>query len=131
MLDCTISATQDSAYNITNYYINITRGGSPYFWQSQFYFLHCIGGLQCLQKYIFELEFGFYSGRSPRSFWEYGGCMRVCVNRNRGRYCFLFCKGPIFNYIRGHSDPKNICQIAENRIRRSVRGFALLPGPHF
>jgi len=34
----------------------------------------------------------------------------------RGRYSFLFCKGPILNAIRGHSDPKNICQIAENRI---------------
>jgi len=44
------------------------------------------------------------------------GCMRVCVNRNRGRYCFLFCKGPILNDIRGHFDPKNICQIAGNRI---------------
>jgi len=36
------------------------------------------------------------------------GCMRVCVNRNRGRYCFLFCKGTILNDIRGHSDPKSI-----------------------
>jgi len=32
--------------------------------------------------------------------------MRACVNRNRGRYWFLFCKGPILNDIRGHSDPK-------------------------
>jgi len=36
--------------------------------------------------------------------------------RNRGRYCYVFCKGPILNNIRGHSDPKNICQIAGNRI---------------
>jgi len=36
--------------------------------------------------------------------------------RNHGRYCFLFCKDPILNDIRGHSDPKNICQIAGNRI---------------
>jgi len=43
--------------------------------------------------------------------------MRVCVNRNRGRYCFLFCNRPILNDIRGHSDPKNIRQIAENRIK--------------
>jgi len=34
--------------------------------------------------------------------------MRVCVNRNRGRHCFLFCKGPILNDIRGRSDPKNM-----------------------
>jgi len=40
----------------------------------------------------------------------------ACVNRNRGRYCFLFCKGPILNNIRGHADPINICQIAGNRI---------------
>jgi len=51
-----------------------------------------------------------------QSFWKCGGCMRVCVNRNRGRYCFLFCKGLILNDIRGHSDPKNICQNAGNRI---------------
>jgi len=37
--------------------------------------------------------------------------------RNRGRYCFLFCNGPILNDIRGHSDPKNIWQIARNRIQ--------------
>jgi len=29
---------------------------------------------------------------------------------------FLFCKGPVLNDIQGHSDPKNICQIAGNRI---------------
>jgi len=29
---------------------------------------------------------------------------------------FLLCKGPILNDIRGHSNPKNICQIAENCI---------------
>jgi len=58
------------------------------------------------EKDCFEIEFGFYSCRNPRSFWKCWGCMRVCVNRNRGRYCFLFCKGPILNDIRGHSDPK-------------------------
>jgi len=67
------------------------------------------------EKNIYEIEFKFYSGRNPRSFSKCGG-VRVCVNGNRGRYCFLFCKGPILNDIRGHSDPKNICQIAENRI---------------
>jgi len=45
---------------------------------------------------------------------ERGVC--VCVNRNRGCYGFLFCKGPILNDIRGHSDTKNIYQIAGNRI---------------
>jgi len=29
---------------------------------------------------------------------------------------FLFCKCTILNDIRRHSDPKNICQIAGNRI---------------
>jgi len=57
---------------------NVTKGGSrgpgsPYFWQSQFYFLHCI---QCL-KNIVEIKFGFYiDGRNPRSFWK---CVGVCV----------------------------------------------------
>jgi len=62
--------------------------------------------------------------------------------RNRGRYCFLFCKGPILNDIRRHSDPKNICQNRKSHLifqnflgeaqdprRRSVRGFAPLPPP--
>jgi len=31
------------------------------------------------EKNMFEIEFGFYSGRNPRSFWKCGGCMRVCV----------------------------------------------------
>jgi len=80
------------------------------------------------EKIFLKLNFDFF---------EVWGCMRVCVClcdpwglqdksvvflsnisgfRNFGRYCFLFCKGPILNDIRGHSDPKNICQIAENRI---------------
>jgi len=69
------------------------KDGPPtlYFWQSQFNFFT----LYTMSKNIFEIELGFYSGRNPRSFWKYGGCMRVCVNRNRGRYCFLFSKGPI------------------------------------
>jgi len=51
-------------------------GGPPlYFWRSQFYFLHCI---QCL-KNIFEIEFGFYTGRNPRIFWRCGGGVCVCV----------------------------------------------------
>jgi len=51
--------------------------GYPYFWQSQFnIFLHCI---QCL-KNVFEIEFGFYSGWNPRSFWKCGGvCARVWI----------------------------------------------------
>jgi len=107
---------------------------APYFWKSQFYFLHCI---QCL-KTIFEIEFWFYSGWNPRSFWKCGGvCGRVCVSvwshrptRQISRFfylisvgfeivaatVFLFCKGPILNDIRSHSDPKNIWQIAGNRV---------------
>jgi len=73
----------------------------------------------------------------------------IGVFRNRGRYCFLFCKGPILNDIRGYSDPKyaRLQEIASNfskfsgggpqnphqrsRLRRSVRGFAPLPGLPF
>jgi len=62
---------------------------------------------------MFEIEFGFYSGRNSRSFWKCGGCMRVCVNRNRGRYCFVFSKGQILNDIRGHSDPKIYARLQE------------------
>jgi len=32
-----------------------------------------------MSEKIFEIEFVFYSGRNPRSFWKCGGCMRVCV----------------------------------------------------
>jgi len=59
-----------------------------------------------------EIEFGFYSGGNPRSFWKCGGVCE-CVNRNRGRYCFLFSKGPILNDIRGHSDPKIYARLQE------------------
>jgi len=57
----------------------VTRGGfrgagSPYFWQSQFYFFYIVYNVW---KNIFE--FKFYSGRNPRIFWKYGRCMRVCV----------------------------------------------------
>jgi len=87
--------------------------GGPIFGKVNFITLHCI---QCL-KNIFEIEFGFYSGRNPGAFGSVGDvCVCVCVNRNRGHYCFLFCKGPILTDIRGHSDPKNICQIARNCI---------------
>jgi len=48
----------------------------------------------------------------------------VCVNRNRGRHCFLFSKGPILNDIRGYSDPKNIYQIAGNRTLSKNPGSA-------
>jgi len=94
-----------------DYQWRIQGGRAPLFLAKSilFFTLYTMSG-----KNIFEIEFGFYSGRNPRSFWKYGrgGCMRVCVNRNRSRYCFLFCKGPILNDIRGHSDSKNICQIA-------------------
>jgi len=136
------------------FFLQYTRGGSrgrgaraPYFWQSQFYFLHCI---QCL-KNIFEIEFGFHSGRNPRSFWKCGGCTRVCVNRNRGRYCFfLLCKGPFWMISEAILIPKiyaRLQEIASNfskfsgkalqthrrrsRLRHSVRGFAPLLGPLF
>jgi len=49
----------------------------------------------------------------------------VCVNRNRGRYRFLFSKGPILNDIRGHSDPKiyaRLQEIASNFLKISGGG---------
>jgi len=63
-----------------------------------------------------KLNLDFIVAEIRGVFWKCGGCMRVCVNRNRGHYCFLFCKGPILNDIRGHFDIKNIRQIAGNRI---------------
>jgi len=61
----------------------------------------------------------------------WGVYARVCVNRNRGRYCFLFCKGPILNDIRGHSDPKNIYtrlqEIASNFSKVSGGGLQTPP----
>jgi len=79
-------------------------------------FVYIVYTLYNVWKNIFEIEFWFYSGRNPMSFWKCGGCMHVCVClcesiglhdksvvflsniggfRNRGRYCLLFCKGPI------------------------------------
>jgi len=84
--------------------------GPLLFWQSQFIFFTLY---TMSEKNIFEIEFGFYSVRNPRSFCKCGGCMRVCVNRNRGRYCFLFSKGPILNDIRGHSIPKIHARLQE------------------
>jgi len=68
------------------------------------------------EKICLKLNLDFIAAEIRGVFGSVWGCMRVCVNRNRGRYCFLLCKGPILNDIRGHSDPQNICQIAGNRI---------------
>jgi len=70
------------------------------------------------------------------------GCMRVCVNRNRGPYWFLFCKGPILMIFEAILIPKvyaRLQKIASNFSkflgggprRRSVRGFAPLLSPPF
>jgi len=150
----------------TVYQGRIQGGGPPYFSQSQFYFLHCI---QCLKIFL-KLNFDFIVAEIQGIFGSVGVYACVCVSvwsdrstrqisrflsnmggfRNRGRYCFLFSKGPILNDIRRHSDPQNIRQIAGDRIkffknsgggpqtprrrsrlRRSVRGFAPLPAPPF
>jgi len=116
MLDLllTLTVLQYLSYTVQLVTSGGSRGsGPPYFWQSQFNFFYIVYNVW---KNIFEIEFGFYSGRNRMKFLEVWGCMRVCVNRNRGRYCFLFSKGPILNDIRGHSDPENICEIAGNRI---------------
>jgi len=51
--------------------------GAPYFWQSQFYFFYIVYNVW---KIFLKLNFLFYIGRNPRSFWKCGGCMRVCVS---------------------------------------------------
>jgi len=86
------------------------QGARPlYFWQSQFssFTLYTMS-----ENNIFEIEFGFIVVEIRKVSGSVGVYACVCVNRNRGRYCFLSSKGPILNDIRGHSDPKNICQIA-------------------
>jgi len=68
-------------------------GPAPYFWQSQFYSLHCI---QCL-KNIFEIKYEFYSGRNPRSFWKCGGvCVCVCESKSWPLLFFCFVKAPFW-----------------------------------
>jgi len=67
-------------------------------------------------KIFLKLNLDFIGAEIREVFGSMSGCMRVCVNLNRGHYCFLFCKGPIFYDIRGQFDFKNICQIARNRI---------------
>jgi len=47
----------------------------PYFWQSQFYFLHCI---QCVKKIFLKLNFDFIVAEI-RGVLEVLGCMRACV----------------------------------------------------
>jgi len=79
-------------------------------------------------KNIFEIEFGFYSGRNPRSFWKYGWCMRVCVNRNRGRYCFLFSKAQFWMISEAILIPKiyaRLHEMASNFLKKFLgRPFA-------
>jgi len=85
----------------------------PYFWQSQFIFLHCI---QCL-KNIFEIEFDFIVAEIRRGFGSVGGvCMCVCLCdpiglhdksvvfylisvgfRNLGRCCFELYPRPFLS----------------------------------
>jgi len=87
-------------------------GPAPLFWQSQFYFLKLY---TMSEKLFLKLNLDIIVAEIRGVFGSVGDVC-VCVNRNRGRYCFLLSKGPILNDIRGHSDPKNICQIAGNRI---------------
>jgi len=93
-----------------------TRGAQearPRFGESQFNFFT----LYTMSEQIFlKLNLAFIVAAIRGVFGSVGVYACVCVNRNRGRYCFLLCKGPILNDIRGHSDPQNICVIAGNRI---------------
>jgi len=122
-------------------------GGAPYFWQSQFFILHCI---QCL-KNIFEIEFGFYSGRNPRSFWKCGGpggvglCVCVCESKSWPLLFFCSAKASFWIISEVILIPKIYARLQEIaslfskisgeasrrrwRFRRSVRGFAPLMPP--
>jgi len=68
------------------------------------------------EKIFLKLNLDFLVAEIRGVFASVGVYTCVCVNRNRGRYCFLLSKGPILNDIRGHFDPKNICQIAGNHM---------------
>jgi len=54
------------------------RGPAPHFWQSQFYFLHCI---QCLKKIFLKLNFDFIVAEIWGVFKSVGvyACVCVCV----------------------------------------------------
>jgi len=113
----------------------------PYFWQKQFNFLHCI---QCLKKIIFKIEFGFYSGRNPRSFWKCGGVCACVWIEIVAATVFCSAKAQFWMIYEAILIPKiyaRLQEIASNfskldaisniSLRRSVRGFAPLPAPPF
>jgi len=123
-------------------------GPAPLFLAKSVLFFYIVHNVR---KNIFEIEFGFYSGRNPRSFWKCGRCMRVCVNRNRGHYCF-FCSAKAQFWMiseafwsqkympdcrKSHLIFQNFLGEApqtsrrRSHLRRSVRGFVPLPGPPF
>jgi len=69
------------------------------------------------EKNTFEIELDFIVPKIRGVFGSVGGvCVCVCESKSWPLLFFLFCKVPILNDIRGHSDPKYICQIAGNRI---------------
>jgi len=120
----------------------LLRGGSR---QSQFYILHYI---QCL-KNILNWILILYWPKSEDFFEVWGVCVCVCVSLcdpvglhdksvifikyrwvSKSWPLLLFVlQGPIFSDIRGHSDPKNICQIAGNGIFFSKFSGGV-PRPH-
>jgi len=78
-------------------------GPAPYFGKVNFIFtLYTMFGKIFLKL---NLDFIGLVAEIRGVFGRMGVYACVCVNRNRGRYCFSFCKGPILNNIRGHSDP--------------------------
>jgi len=67
------------------------------------------------EKIVLKLNLDFIVAEIRRVFGSVGVYACVCESKSWPLLLF-FCKGPILNDIRGHSDPQNICQIAGNRI---------------
>jgi len=82
--------------------------GPPIFGKVNFIFftLYTMSG-----KNIFEIEFGFYSGRNPRSFGSMGG-VYVCVWIEIVAATVFCSVKPHFEWYPKPFQPQNICQIA-------------------
>jgi len=86
---------------------------ATYFWQPILFSTLCTMS----EKIFLKLNLDFIVAEIRRVFGSAGVYACVCVWIELvATTVFLFCKGPILNNIWGHSDPKNICQIAESRI---------------
>jgi len=117
-------------------------GADPLFWQNQFYFLHCI---QCLKKICLKLNLDFIVAEIRGVFGSvWGVCVCVWIEIVAATV-FCSAKAPFWMICEAILIPKiygRLQEIASNfskfsgeaprprsRLRRSVRGFAPLPGP--